>query len=152
MIIMTMPCYKSSKLMMTAACYKNGDDNDKFNNNEDKVCLLLRRWGLVGHILDHVLDHVLDHMIISLMTMALHYSNFSHRYGLVLLAATSAKSRGQDWHYYHLGEIQSLPLSKSRKIKSFCRYYLKHYLEGFLAPVRKDNGLNNSSRAFTNSF
>ena len=58
---------------MTAACYKNGNDEDKSNHNdwsntnEDKVCLLLRRWGWVGH----VLDHVLDEMIISLVIMAL---------------------------------------------------------------------------------
>ena len=48
---------------MMAACYKNGNDNNKANNNENKVCLLLRRWGLVGYILDHVLDHVLDYML-----------------------------------------------------------------------------------------
>ena len=57
---MTIFCYKSSKLMMTVACYKNG--NDKYNNNEDKVCSLLRRGGLVDQILDHVLDYLLDHM------------------------------------------------------------------------------------------
>ena len=38
---MTMSCYNSSKLMITAACYKSG--NDKFDNNENKICLLLRR-------------------------------------------------------------------------------------------------------------
>ena len=64
---MTMPSYKSGKLMMTAVCYKSGNDDDKSNNNEDKVCLLLRRWGLVGH----VLNHVLDHMIIGLVTTTL---------------------------------------------------------------------------------
>ena len=29
--------------MMTAACYKSGNDNDKFDNNENKVYLLLKR-------------------------------------------------------------------------------------------------------------
>ena len=55
MIRMTMPCYKSGKSMMTTACYKNSNDdnksnyndksdnNDESNNNKDKVCSLLRR-------------------------------------------------------------------------------------------------------------
>ena len=38
-IIMIMPCYESCKLIMTKTCYES--DNDNFNNNEDKVCLLL---------------------------------------------------------------------------------------------------------------
>ena len=38
-----MPCYKSGKSIMTTACYKSGNDDDKSDNNEDKVCLLLRR-------------------------------------------------------------------------------------------------------------
>ena len=38
---MTMPCYKNNKLMMTAACYKSG--NDKSDNNEGKVCSFLKR-------------------------------------------------------------------------------------------------------------
>ena len=46
---------------MTAIFYKSY--NNKSNNNEDKVCLLLRRWGLVDHVLDHVLDHMLDYML-----------------------------------------------------------------------------------------
>ena len=68
-----MPCYKTSKSMMTAACYKSGNNNDKSynndksDNNEDKICLLLRRWGWGGH----VLDHVLDHMFIGFVTTAL---------------------------------------------------------------------------------
>ena len=66
-----MPCYESGELMMTAPYYKSGND-DKSDNNKDKVCLLLKRWGLIGHMLDHVLDHVFDHMIIRLMTTALH--------------------------------------------------------------------------------
>ena len=37
-----MPCYESGKSMITMACYKSGND-DKSDNNEDKVCLLLRR-------------------------------------------------------------------------------------------------------------
>ena len=40
---MTMPCYENGKLMMTAAYYKSGNNNDKSDINEDKVCLLLRR-------------------------------------------------------------------------------------------------------------
>ena len=68
-----MPCYKSGKSMIMAAHYKCGNDNDKsdnnneFDNNEDKVCLLLREWGWVGHLLDHVLNQ----MIIGLITTAL---------------------------------------------------------------------------------
>ena len=42
-IIMTMLCYKTGKLLMTAVCYKSVNDDDKSGNNEDKVCLLLRR-------------------------------------------------------------------------------------------------------------
>ena len=38
---MTTPCYKSGKSIMTVACYKSG--NDKSDNNEDNVCLLLRK-------------------------------------------------------------------------------------------------------------
>ena len=40
---MTMFCYKNDKSIMTAVCYKSGDDNDKSDNNEDKICLLLKR-------------------------------------------------------------------------------------------------------------
>ena len=43
------------------------DHNDKSDNNEDKVCLLLRRWVWLGH----VLDQMLNHMIIGLVTMVL---------------------------------------------------------------------------------
>ena len=43
MIIMTTPCYEIGKSIMTAACYKSGNDNDEFDNNKDKVCLLLKR-------------------------------------------------------------------------------------------------------------
>ena len=39
---MTMFYYKSWKLMRTATCYKS-DNDDKSDNNEDKVCLLVRR-------------------------------------------------------------------------------------------------------------
>ena len=42
-IIMTMPYYKSDKSIMTAACNKSGVDNDKSDNNEDKICLLLKK-------------------------------------------------------------------------------------------------------------
>ena len=52
--------------MMTATWYKSSND-DKFNNNKDKVDLLLSRWSLVGYMLDHILDHI----IIDLITMAL---------------------------------------------------------------------------------
>ena len=68
-----MPCYKSGKSMMTVAYYKSGnkddksDNNDEFDNNEDKVCLFLRRWGWMGYMLDHVLDY----MILGLVTMVL---------------------------------------------------------------------------------
>ena len=42
--MMTMPHYKSGKLMMIATYYKSGnDDNDKSDNNKDKVCLFLKR-------------------------------------------------------------------------------------------------------------
>ena len=64
---MTIPCYKSGKLMMTAACYEIGNNDDKSNNNKDKICLLWRRWDLVGQILDYVLYH----MIIGFMTTEL---------------------------------------------------------------------------------
>ena len=40
---MLMPCYKSGKLIMTAACYESGNHNDEFNDNDDKVCLFLKR-------------------------------------------------------------------------------------------------------------
>ena len=40
---MIAPHYKSGKSMMTAACYNNGNDNDKSDNNEDEVCLLVRK-------------------------------------------------------------------------------------------------------------
>ena len=36
--------YKKNKSMIMAACYKSNDD-DKFDNNKDKVCLFLSRWG-----------------------------------------------------------------------------------------------------------
>ena len=39
-----MPCYKRGELIMMAACYKS-DDYDKSDNNEDKICLFLRRLG-----------------------------------------------------------------------------------------------------------
>ena len=42
---MTMPRYKSDKSIMMAAWYKSRNDNNKFDNNEDKVCLLLR-WKM----------------------------------------------------------------------------------------------------------
>ena len=41
-IIITMLCYKNGKSMMTVAYYKSGY-NDEFDNNEDKICLLLKR-------------------------------------------------------------------------------------------------------------
>ena len=47
MIIITMACYKSGESMLTAAQYKSGnnddqsDNNDKFDNNKDKVGLVM---------------------------------------------------------------------------------------------------------------
>ena len=38
-----MLCYNSGKSMITAIHYKSDNDNEKSDNNEDKVCLLLRR-------------------------------------------------------------------------------------------------------------
>ena len=35
-------CYESGKLIMTEACYESGN-NDKFDNNKDKVCSLSRK-------------------------------------------------------------------------------------------------------------
>ena len=58
-----MPFYKSGKFMMMIACYKSDNNDYKSDNNEDKVCLLLTRWGLVGHVFDYMLDHMLDHML-----------------------------------------------------------------------------------------
>ena len=77
MIIMTLPYYESGKSIIMATCYKNGnnnnksDNNDKFDNNGDKVCLLLRKWGWLGHMLDYVLNHI----IIDLVTIALQFIN-----------------------------------------------------------------------------
>ena len=68
-----MPCYKSCESMMTRVCYKSGNNDNESDNNEDKIGLLQKRWGLVDDILDHVLDHMLDHMIIDLMNMTLPY-------------------------------------------------------------------------------
>ena len=38
-----MPYDESGDSMLIRACYKNGNDNNKFDNNKDEVCLLLRR-------------------------------------------------------------------------------------------------------------
>ena len=69
--------------MIMATYYKSGKDDNKSDNNKDKVCLLLRRWRLVGHMsghildhrlnhmLNHRLDHILDYMIISIVTKVL---------------------------------------------------------------------------------
>ena len=35
MIIITMLCYKSGESMMTGTCYKSGNDDDKFDNNDE---------------------------------------------------------------------------------------------------------------------
>ena len=77
---MTIPWYKSGKSIMTAAYYKSGNDDNKFDNNKYKVYLLLKRWGLLGYVLyhilynvlDYMLDYILDHRIISFVTTALH--------------------------------------------------------------------------------
>ena len=75
-----MPCYKSSESIMTAACYKSGNNNDESDNNKVKVCPLLKRWGLGNHVLhhmlNHVLNHMLDHIIINLIIMMLYYHLF----------------------------------------------------------------------------
>ena len=69
-----MPHYKNSESIIITACYKSGNNNNKSNNNDksdnnkDKVCLVLRRWVWVGHVLDHILDHI----IIGLMTIKLY--------------------------------------------------------------------------------
>ena len=34
--------YQSGKSIITAACYKNGN-NDESDNNKDKICSLLKR-------------------------------------------------------------------------------------------------------------
>ena len=39
-----MPCYENSKSIIKAAHYKSGD-NDKSNNNKNKICLLPRKSG-----------------------------------------------------------------------------------------------------------
>ena len=46
---------------MTAARYESS--NDKFDNNKDKIYLLLRRWGLVSHMLNYIVDKMLDHIL-----------------------------------------------------------------------------------------
>ena len=58
---------------MTAACYESGNNNDESDNNKDKVCLLSRKWGLMGHVLDHILDYVLDHMLDHIFNRMLDY-------------------------------------------------------------------------------
>ena len=40
-----MPCYKSGKSIMLPTSYKSGNDDNKSDNNEDKIGLLLKRWG-----------------------------------------------------------------------------------------------------------
>ena len=60
---MTIPWYKSDKSMITEVCNKNDNNNNKSDNNKDKIYLLLRRWGLMGHVLDYMLDHILDHVL-----------------------------------------------------------------------------------------
>ena len=92
-----MPYYESSKSMLTAACYENSNNDDKSNNNKDKVCLLIKRWGLVDHILDHMLNHMLDqmlnHIIIDLITLALQGYCFSQIFWI--------------WQYFSKGISQS---------------------------------------------
>ena len=41
-IIIIMPCYESGKSIMMTACYKS-NDNNKSDNNKDKIYLLLKR-------------------------------------------------------------------------------------------------------------
>ena len=68
-----MLCYKSGKSMIKVACYKSGNDNDKSNNNEDKVCLLLKRWSLMGYMLDDMLNHMLDYVLDQMLNYMLDY-------------------------------------------------------------------------------
>ena len=42
--------------MIMAASYKRSNDDDKSDNHEDKIGLLLKRWDLVSHVLDYMLD------------------------------------------------------------------------------------------------
>ena len=53
--------------MMTAARYKSSNNDNGCDNNKDKVCLLLKRSGLVSHILDHMRDYVLNHLLDSIL-------------------------------------------------------------------------------------
>ena len=43
MIIMTMPYYKSGKLMIITACYKSDNGDDESDNNKNNVCLLFKK-------------------------------------------------------------------------------------------------------------
>ena len=62
--------------MIITTCYKSSNNDNKSDNNKDKICLLLRKWDLIDHMLDHMLDHVLDymlnHLFIGIMTTMLH--------------------------------------------------------------------------------
>ena len=53
--IITMPCYKSCKSMMTTACFESGNNDDKSDNNEDKICFFLNKMRLVNHVIDYIL-------------------------------------------------------------------------------------------------
>ena len=48
--------YESGKSMMTMVCYKISNNDDKSDNNKEKVCLFLKKWDLMGYVLDHMLD------------------------------------------------------------------------------------------------
>ena len=43
MIVIMALCYKNGKLIMTAACYESGNNNDESNNNKNKVCFAFRK-------------------------------------------------------------------------------------------------------------
>ena len=51
-----------------------------------------------------------------------------------------------------MGRIQGLFLSKPGWVQGFCWHYLEYYQKGTLAPIKRDNGLNSSSRAFTDGL
>ena len=66
---------------MMAACYKSGNNDDESDNNEDKVCLLLKIWNLVGQVFDHALDYMLNHILGSYVRS---YNHRSHDHSIII--------------------------------------------------------------------